>query len=301
MDFRQLRYFISVAEHLNFTQAAQHHYITQTAISQQIIALETQLGVKLFNRTNRSVQLTPAGKTFLRESRIMVARADEAIKLTRHAASGLVGNLKIGFLGPNEKPFMPTLIRQFRRKYPNIVFSLHQSGIDDIHEALEHRFLDVAFTLPFHLDKIAGLTWEIIQSDPFCVIFYHDHPLTKKAKIKRADLSGEPFVVIEREVAPGAFDAMIQDCVKSGFTPNIVAQSRFLETVLLLIESDVGISILPRFFELYATPNLRFIELEGENETMKLVVAHHVDNDNPTIPLFLEELKTVLEQLQPNK
>ncbi|MBP2656501.1 MAG: transcriptional regulator AlsR family [Firmicutes bacterium] len=281
MDFRQLRYFISVAEHLNFTQAAQHHYITQTAISQQIIALETQLGVKLFNRTNRSVQLTPAGKTFLRESRIMVARADEAIKLTRHAASGLVGNLKIGFLGPNEKPFMPTLIRQFRRKYPNIVFSLHQSGIDDIHEALEHRFLDVAFTLPFHLDKIAGLTWE--------------------AKIKRADLSGEPFVVIEREVAPGAFDAMIQDCVKSGFTPNIVAQSRFLETVLLLIESDVGISILPRFFELYATPNLRFIELEGENETMKLVVAHHVDNDNPTIPLFLEELKTVLEQLQPNK
>ncbi|MBP2644298.1 MAG: transcriptional regulator, LysR family [Firmicutes bacterium] len=297
MDFRQLRYFISVAEHLNFTKAAQHHYITQTAISQQILALENHLGVKLFNRNNRSVQLTNAGKTFLKEARMMLARAEEAVRMTKHAASGVVGSLKIGFLGPNEKRFLPPLIRQFRQKYPNVDFSFHQGTNGAIYEALEHHLLDVAFTLPFYLEKIPNLSVEVIQSDPLCVIFHRDHPLAQKTKIHRSDLAGEPFIVFGQSVSSGGFEAFIQDCVKAGFTPNIVAQPPFLETILLLLDAEIGISILPCFFEPYATPTLRFVELEGDHEKMDLVVAHHVNSDNPTVPLFLQELKDILAKL----
>jgi len=291
MDIRQLKYFISVAEYLNFTKAAKHHYIAQTAMSQQIRVLEQQLGVDLFVRNNRSVQLTPAGTIFLREAKLIVAIAEEAIKKSRNAACGFVGNLKIGFLGPNEKRFLPEIIRTFRDKYPNINLTFTQGNMDMLHRDLERNLLDVAFTMAFSLDQNPGFAWKTLNSDPICVILHRDHPLASQVTINLSALAYEPFVAMDYQEYPGAVERMVKFCMDNGgFTPHIVSQQRNLETLLLLIEAGVGITLLPLFFETYVNPSLRFIKLDGASDFVHSAIAWRKDYNNPSIPLFLEML-----------
>ncbi|MBP2655866.1 MAG: transcriptional regulator AlsR family [Firmicutes bacterium] len=302
MYSRQIDYFISVAEYLNFTKAAKHHFMAQTAMSQQIRVLEKKLGVDLFIRNNRSVQLTPAGRIFLQEAKRIVAISDEAIKKARHAASGFVGTLKIGFLGPNEKRFLPDLVKKFRHDYPNIILSFKQGNAETIRSDLEHGLLDIAFTMAFDLDQTPGLIWETLYTDPICVIMHRDHPLANEAKINPVALAHEPFVAMEHREYPGAVERMIQFCITRGFTPNIVSQHAYLETVLLMVEAGIGVTLLPRFFDTYSNPNLRFIDLAGDTDYVYSVATWKKDYTNPSIPIFLKELGiTVADKPTPKK
>lgn len=290
MDIRQLNYFISVAEHLNFTKAAKCHYIAQTAMSQQIRALEKKVGVDLFIRNNRSVRLTPAGIQFFKEAKRIVTIAEDALKRTRHAASGIAGALQIGFLGPNEKRFLPELIRKFRNTYPNINLTFKQGNAETIREELEQELLDIAFTMTVDIDKNSMIVWKLLYSDPICVIMHRDHPLANQTKINLYALAHDPFVAIEPEEYPGAFERMVQFCEARGFSPNIVCHQRSLDSVLMMVEAGVGITLLPHFFDVYINPNLRFIDLEGDIDQVDSVVAWHKGNPNPSIPMFLAEL-----------
>ena len=291
MDIRQFHYFISVAEHLNFTKAAKQHFIAQTAMSQQILAIEKQLGVSLFIRNNRSVQLTSAGTIFLREAKLIVTIAEEAVKKAQHAAVGFVGSLKIGFLGPNEKRFLPELIRKLHNSYPNVNLTFMQDNTETINDYLKRGLLDVAFTESFNMGKMPELEWKILCSDPIVVVVHRDHPLAGETSINLSSLAHEPFVAIEAQEYQGAFKSMIDFCItQGGFTPNIVSQHRHPETVLLMIEAGVGVALLPLFFNLNPNANLRFIELEGEGDLLHSVVAWKKDYTNPSISLFLKEL-----------
>ncbi len=300
MDMRQLQYFISVAETLNFTKAAKQHYIAQQAISQQIAALEKKLGVQLFYRNNRSVQLTPAGKVFYKEIKIITARLEDAINKALRAASSFEGTLKVGFLGPNEKWFLPELIRKFRNSYPNIDLTMTQGNLEKLRESIQQGLLDIAFNFSLCMDPASGITWKTINRDPICVILYRDHPLANEPRIRLASLANDSFVAIDRREAPFAFDAMVRQCLNSGFSPKIVSQSRSFETVLFMVEAETGIALVPRCFEIYTNDKLRFIELEGETETVELVVAWLKDNPNPAIPLFLKALEEHLNRAKEN-
>ena len=294
MDIRQLTYFISVAMHLNFTEAAKHHYVAQSAISNQIADLESQLGFQLFHRTKRSVQLTSAGRVFLQEAKMIVQKAEYAVQKGRQAAAGMIGALRIGFMGPPEKQFMPELVRRSRSKYPGIALSLSQGTMEVLRETLAHGNLDIAFMLAYDIGKIPEVSWKKVYAAPICAIMRYDHPLANRTKINRSELAHERFVTIDRKEAPGAYDAMLQDCANSGFAPNIVAQSSFLDTVLIMVEAEIGIAVLTSYFKAYANPNLRFINLEGDNEFVELIVSWNKDNDNPSIPLFLSELDKII-------
>lgn len=293
MDTRQLQYFISVAEHLNFTKAAEHHFLSQTAISQQIMSLEQHLGVKLFLRHTRSVQLTPAGKVFYKEAKIIVAKTEDAINKTLKADSGFEGLLKIGFLDPNVREFLPRLIRHFKQNYPAIDLMLYQENMGKLHEAISHGLLDIAFTTTYGLDQITGLSRKTLYKDPWCAILHQNHPLANETKISRSALANDFFIALEREVAPVPYDCMIQKCVEHGFTPKIVATCRSLESILMLIEAEIGIAIFRRSIESYAHKNLHFVDLEGDDEFSEIVVVWMDNNPNPAVPLFLNMLKDV--------
>ncbi|MBP2649926.1 MAG: transcriptional regulator AlsR family [Firmicutes bacterium] len=295
MDIRQIQYFISVAEHLNFTKAAKEHFIAQTAMSQQIMALEKQLAVQLFIRNNRSVQLTPAGSVFLREAKLMVSITQEAIRKTQHAASGFVGSLKVGFLGPNEKRFLPELIRNFRHNYPNIDLTFTQNSTETINSSLKLGLLDIAFTESYKLQQIPDFEWKTICSDQICIVLHREHSLANESAINLSSLAHESFVTIDAQEYHGAFERMLDFCITKGhFTPKIISQHRDPETVLLMIEAGVGVALLPHyFFNAYINPNLKFIELEGDGDLAYSIVAWRKDYDNPSIPLFIKELDTV--------
>jgi DNA-binding transcriptional LysR family regulator len=124
----------------------------------------------------------------------------------------------------------------------------------------------------------------------------YKHPLAKKENIHISDLAREPFIMREREESPQWFDYTLMLCAKNGFSPNIVSQSRRVETVLMMVDAGIGITIMPDYLQMYNSPSLRMVKIEGEKETLDVVVYRKKTNMNPSIPLFLDELDSVLSE-----
>lgn len=288
MDTRQLQYFISVADCLNFTKAAQKFFISQTAISQQIKALEDTLNVKLFTRTNRSVKLTPAGHIFYKDAKIIISKTNEAIKNVQLANSGYSGFLNIGIIPGHEHAYLPKLIRNFRRSYPLIDISIKEDNIENLNKQLEDGLLDVAFNINFELEQYKNLKWKSILRQPIYAILYKNHPLANETILTRASLKDEKFIFLKRSEAPYGFDEMISNCINCGFSPKIVHQTESINTMYLMIKSEMGITIFPKYIDDNENDDLVFIKLEGENEYVESVLTWDSTNINPALSLFLD-------------
>jgi len=292
MDIRQLRYFITVAEYLNFTKAANQLYVAQSAISHQIADLEEQVGVKLFIRNKRSVQLTPAGSVFLKEAIEIVEKTSGAIEKAQQTDSGVIGSLSIGFLSVHVRSFLPEVIKRFRELYPKVELHLNHFPSKMLKESLEEGELDIALTQPSGLHRIEEIEIQTVAKEKYCIVMHNNHPLANYKKIKLPDLATEPFIIHNRHDSPvGSYDFIVHLCEQSGLTPRIVSQPRFVDTVPILVESEIGISILPKSFEAVSSPSLRFIEIDGlEGHDFELVMAWKKNNLNPSISLFLNIL-----------
>jgi DNA-binding transcriptional LysR family regulator len=296
MDLRPLRYFISVAEHLNFTEASKQLYVAQPAVSQQIAYLEKKLGVKLFHRTKHSVQLTHAGSVFLKDAREVLKKLDESINNVHQAEEGLIGTINIGLLSVPVRDFLPKLIRKFRHKYPKVNIRLNYYHVGKMIEKLKADELDIAFTLSLGLQSIGGLEYKNLWTQPHCIIMHQDHPLADRTSINIAELVQESFVMLEREVSPPGFDLLLAACANHGFSPNLVNTASHIEAVLMMVDAEIGITILPKYFQQYASPTLRFINIEGDDFKFDVLASWKKVNKNPSIPLFIEELELLLSQ-----
>ena len=296
MDLRPLRYFISVAEHLNFTEASKQLYVAQPAVSQQIAYLEKKLGVKLFHRTKHSVQLTHAGSVFLKDAREVLKKLDESINNVHQAEEGLIGTINIGLLSVPVRDFLPKLIRKFRHKYPKVNIRLNYYHVGKMIEKLKADELDIAFTLSLGLQSIGGLEYKNLWTQPHCIIMHQDHPLADRTSINIAELVQESFVMLEREVSPPGFDLLLAACANHGFSPNLVNTASHIEAVLMMVDAEIGITILPKYFQQYASPTLRFINIEGDDFKFDVLASWKKINKNPSIPLFIEELELLLSQ-----
>ncbi|MEB3100090.1 LysR family transcriptional regulator [Ferviditalea candida] len=296
MDIRQLRYFISVAEHLNFTEAAKQLFVAQPAVSQQIANLEKQMGVQLFIRDKHSVRLTNAGTVFLKDAQDIFSRFEESIERARQAEHGLIGKLNIGLLSAPVRKLLPHLVRQFRQKYPNIHIHFNFYHLAELLEKLKADEIDLAFTLSLGLHSIGGLEIRSLCTQPHCIIMHQDHPMANRKSINVAELAQEPFVMLERQESPPGFDLVMAMCANHGFSPSIVSQTSRVETVLMIVDSGIGITIMPRHLQLYNSPTLRFINIEGDDHKVDVVASWKKMNTNPTISLIIEEMETLLSQ-----
>ncbi|MCL6600473.1 MAG: LysR family transcriptional regulator [Alicyclobacillus macrosporangiidus] len=299
IDIRQLRYFLKVAQHLNFTEAANELYVAQSAVSQQIADLEKKIGVTLFVRNKRSVRLTSAGMRFFDDVSDIVGRVEEAVHNAQLVQSGIVGSLKVGFLAPHVRAFLPNVIKRFRDAYPDVELNLNHYHHGMLIRAIENGELDLAITTPFGLHRIEGIQVERILTEPFYVVLHRQHPLASRQHLRISELKDEKFIIHNRQDSPvGFFDFTLQLCAKNGFTPNIVSQPRFVDTVLVLVESDIGIALLPKSLEQhYSTPNLKFIPLaDCEEHSLDLVMVWKNDNQNPSLPIFLNVFRESIAQ-----
>jgi DNA-binding transcriptional LysR family regulator len=296
LDIRQLNYFIAVAEYLNFTEAANHLYVAQSAVSQQIADLEEKMGVKLFHRSKRSVQLTPAGKVFLNDVIKIVKNYEAALEKARQTQSGFIGSVSVGFLNPHVKHFLPAFIKRFREQVPGVELQLNHLPSRMLKDSLESDEVDIAITLPSGLHKIPGIQMINLLSEPYKIVLHASHPLAMRTSLHLQELANEPFIIHNRYDSPvGSFDFIVQMCEDCGFTPRIVYQPRFIDTVLLLVEAEMGVAILPQCMEAYANDSLKFVDLKGvENNRIDLIAAWKRTNTNPTVPIFLEALKAFL-------
>lgn len=290
MDIQTLKYYVSVAESLSFTEAAVQTGVSQSAISQQISELEKTLGAQLIVRSKRPLQLTWAGKVLLEEASALITSSNKAIKKVQLAATGMTGFLSIGFLGGIEKVLLPQAMRDFHHLYPNIYGSLHQYNWAEINEALMKEALDVGFTLSHRLHDFPDLIGQSLRSDVLCVVIHQSHPLASQKTIDVSALANEPFVTFTQGADHLLNDLTYKICAEYGFTPNIVDQSRDLAALLFMIESGLGIMIVPGPVREVAGPELRVIELSYPNRFFDVMVAWNVKNVNPSIPIFVKHL-----------
>ncbi|GBG57812.1 LysR family transcriptional regulator [Sporomusaceae bacterium FL31] len=295
MDIKQLRYFMATAKHLNFTEAAKHLFIAQPALSRQIADLEACLNVQLFIRNKRGLQLTAAGAELLSEAHAIIAKSEEAVRKVKLVASGVKGSLKVGYLGTSERKFLPQLLRTFCKKNPHIGLSVNQSNWATLSDALDTGELDVAFTLTFGLEAIPALCCETVYTEFLSLVVSDQHPLAHESKVKLTALTKESFILIARSESPHLFDHLLRIFATEGFYPNIISQHALVETVLMLVEAGLGVTLLSRHVKNYASPSLRFVDIDHSNASVDLVMVWKATNTNPCIPLFLSELKDSLQ------
>src|ERR1700723_4660264 len=165
MELRHFRYFAAVAQYLNYSEASRRLHVAQPAISQTILNLEEELGVKLLLRTKRSVQLTAGGSTFLREAEDILQRAGEARRLAQRAARGEVGSLGIGFFGTAAAPIMAALVQTFRRKFPDVELRLYELNPDQQLAAFDDGRIDLGFSRPLPSDRRPEFDEEVVYMD----------------------------------------------------------------------------------------------------------------------------------------
>ncbi len=295
MNLNQLRYFVSVAESQSFTKAAINHYISQTAITQQIHALEENIGAKLFDRNSRPVSLTPAGKVFLKEAREILGRMEGALQKTRDASTGLEGEMRLGYTKGYEHSDLPKYLRTFHQEYPNVLISCYRQDTDQLAMGLLAGEYDVIFTWDStNLRQEDKIQLKVVEHVPLRVAMYANHPLARKKELTRKDLKQESILFMSPSGTGDSFgDAYyIRLYQEAGYHPNILLRSNDMESILMMVAAEEGISIVPEYSHPWdvGTENVVFVPLSGEGETEEILIAWRKNDENPALMRFIHTL-----------
>lgn len=294
MQLRQLEYFIAVSEHLNFTKAAKQFYISQTAVTLQIKALEEELGVKLFQRTNRKVELTPAGKTFLDDARAIIRRARDAAERAKKADTGLTGQLNIGYVKGYEKAFLPDVLSEFHATYPNISLSLYRDNVAELYDGIFGGDLDLIFNILYSFDDMEDMKemeYVVLKEYPLLAVMPVSHPLSHRTLIRREELKGYPLVDIKKnENKYGEVKTITNAFAKAGFMPDVQYVSDDIETSILAVAAGLGYALLPSYItdSIAIQEKVTVIPIEGEEHQIPVIAAWNKTNSNPARERFLE-------------
>lgn len=244
IETRLLQQFIAVAEELHFNRAAERLHMAQPPLSQAIRKLEGAVGAPLFERTPRSVALTPAGAAFLDTARRTVQSLEEGVAQTRRVAQGMEGHLTLTFI--NIAPYASLLqaLRHFRELNPGIAFTMREATTQEQVNALEQGEADIGF-MRTPGTTTPHLRMERLLSERICVALPAGHPLAAKAGIDLALLRDEAFVASPRTLGKGFHDQLIGLCQTAGFVPDIVQHGRQMQTLIALVAAGFGIALLP--------------------------------------------------------
>lgn len=287
MNLYQLEYFITLAETLNYTKASQKLHITQPNLSKTIMNLERSIGSQLLIRNKRDVRLTPAGKVFYKEIIKTMAAYDNAITKTREMESGASGVISLGFLGTAVIRLLPKIINAFYKSYPKIHITLTDYTYSPLIQALADNQLDVAILPDDELHTIPYLDYKPLFSDDMCVAVHHKHKFAQRSQINLVELKDEPFVNMDPGISIRDFNLVNKICMEQDFLPNTVYEANTLMNMLMMVECQIGITILASHMQHFATENVSFIKLKGYERFFKVVCAWRKDN-NPSIPKLLE-------------
>lgn len=290
----QIEYFLAVARLLNFTEAAKSLYVSQPSLSKQIAILEKEIGVQLFYRTRRDVRLTAAGVVLFKEIGGVIDIIESAITKAREPDLGENSTLTIGCLDAmGTGTFLPKMIKAFKEKYPSVNLVLERHSFRVLREKLINGALDIIFTLSFEIDDSLGILSNVVHKGNGTIVMDAAHPLANKKDVTLLDVKDEKFVMISRDESPKGFDGIISLCKRYGFTPNIVKQLPNVESLLLCVESGMGIALLDSNIRTYNNGNLKDFKVEGD--CISVIMAWKKENMNTAVPLFTNNIFSEIE------
>jgi len=286
MELRQLRYFMAIAEELSFVRAAKRVGVSQPPLSRQIANLEIEIGTSLFDRNKHGVTITEAGRAFYTEIQRTFTYLDGAVKAAIRASKGQVGSLALGFGGSAAYTFMPLLLREFRRRFPDVELSLHSVPMSLQFGALNDKRIDIAFLILPVTDE--RLETKVLMRDQLNVALPSGHPLCKRRVISLSELEPYDFVVFPRSGGLGYYRKIIELCAKSGFIPKIVQEIPSMESVIGLVGAGVGISVVPSVAKKLRIVDIEYRPIREKHAFVDFAMAWRRDDPSPVVRAFVE-------------
>ncbi len=294
MELRHLRYFLAVAEALNFTRAAAQLRIAQPALSRRVQDLEEEIGVDLLKRGPRGVILTAEGKLFLDEVRELLKRADESVEKVRALARGEYGELHVGYAPSPTVEILPPALAAFQKAVPRVKVLLHDLSSDELITGLQNGALELAITVPPAGDQTAGIQFEVLRTYPLCVAMTTAHPFARMKSIPLEKLAAEPLVALRRKNYPEADHFLDRLFASSRAKPRIVVECDSASSLITEVEAGRGIALATSVFKLVAGKRLLYRPLTGTTEVLSVGIARATKGDvTPAGDKFCEFLRKI--------
>ncbi|HVS77009.1 MAG TPA: LysR family transcriptional regulator [Steroidobacteraceae bacterium] len=288
MELRHLRYFLAVAEELNFTRAAERLGISQPPLTQQIKALEAELGVTLLDRSAYRIELTDAGRIFAAEAARILGDARSAVQAARRAAAGATGRVRVGFTeSASFNSLVTSTLRSYRSDHPAVEVSLEEHPSTELIVALRQGRIDAAFVRP-PLPAERGLTLELLEKEPLVAAVPSGHPLAGRREVDLGALASETFILYPRAVRPGLADTVVAACEAAGFSPRVGQYAPQLSSTINLVAASLGISIVPDSMRCLQAGAVTYLPLRGEPLHALLGVAYRADESSTVVSNFID-------------
>ncbi|GLR19098.1 LysR family transcriptional regulator [Portibacter lacus] len=290
LELRHLRYFLAVAEDLHFRKAAERLFISQPGLSKQIKEMEVGMGVKLFDRHNRKVELTQAGEFLKVELKNYFSGLEHIIEHAKLLNDGLLGDLKIGYVGSAMQKIIPDLLLAFRKHHPKVLFNLEEIDNQGQIDRLFSHDIDIGFV---RLEKIPrGLKSIPVLNETFSLVLPKDHPINDENFVNLAQLKDASFILFNEKYSPSYFENVMQIFEDNHFTPNVTHNTIHASSIYKLVENNFGLSIVPQSLKPSFVEGVKFIDLENIPQRTVLSAVWNLNNRNPILKNFLEKIES---------
>jgi len=286
LELRHLRYFVAVAEELNFTRAAKRLGINQPPLSFQIRQLETELGTQLFRRLPRSVELTDAGKLLLEEARVILGQVETAKTGVQRRARGETGQLNIGSSGGIYfHPLIPAIIREYRVHYPDVVMFPQENGTCLLIARLLAGQIDVAFIRAPTGDS-KGLAIEPLVDEPSVVVLPIGYPLSRSTSAPLHAFAQEAFILFPRDHNPTVYDSTMAAFKSAGFSPKLGQEAPQIVAAIPMVAAGLGVSIVPQSMSRVLTDAVVYLPIDGRAPRAQIALAYRRNDRSPAVRNF---------------
>ncbi|MFG5776971.1 LysR family transcriptional regulator [Comamonas sp. J-3] len=290
MELRQLRQFVMVAEHLNFRRAAEALHMAQPPLSVAIRNLEAELGAPLFVREGRGIALTEAGRAAYAAAKNCLFSAQEVFAAVNTVGTGEYGHIRLAFVGSATYSVLPALLPAFRQRFPGIQLTLSEATNLQALKQLEAGEIDAAL-VRYPTTHISALSYEILEEDRFIAAIQAGHPLAKRRRIPLELLVQYPFIDYSANQVPGLHALVSLAFQRAGLRPAVVQKATQVQTVISLVQSRMGVALVPSIVRKQAPKHVVFREVENlpEGHAMGVALAYSSEK-TPIAVLRLREI-----------
>ncbi|OXB01677.1 LysR family transcriptional regulator [Flavobacterium plurextorum] len=290
MELRHLKYFLAVAEELNFTKASEKLFISQPPLSRQIIELEEELQAKLFIRNNKKVELTEAGKYFEKEVKALFQNLERISIKTKKIAENVSGEFRIAYISSIYSSVISELIKHLKLQFPYVNFKLFEVSTTKQIDALEQGKIEMGIIRsPIKSPKIQSHLW---FQDGFSIV-YNKNKIQLKSEKEIVNLKDETFVFFNKDYAPHYHEVLLELCAFYGFTPKIIHEANNINSIVQLVKNGLGISIVPsNIAKNNHDPEIGFIALKKVNLRTDVSIITLKEDDSEITRSAVEFLLT---------
>jgi len=290
MELRHLRYFVAVAENLNFTRAAARLHLAQPSLTRQIHNLEEEIGVRLLNRTKSQVALTEEGRSFLVDARRILTLAAESILAVQRLSRGETGQLNIAYLSNSDFELLPETLTTFRQAFPHVALNLFDMVPAEQFRALEAGKIDLGFVGLRPPAALEHVQWESIARHRTVVVLPAKHPLARKSQVNLRELKAMFFVGLSEKTHPGFRQWLHETCQPAGFTPRILQDAELEPALMTFVAEGLGVSLAREHIKKLPHPGVAFRPLAPPVES-DYCIAWNRNNDSRALQQYVEIVK----------